>query len=364
MNEEPSLLNQGTFGCIYKPEFSCNNTPVSSNPFKKRMVSKIANMNSNITQEIEIGKLIRTNIPHYDRYFSPILNNCPINIGEINQQELQSCQFIQNELQKQKEKNNSPPIYNSNTIRFVGENSLYDVLYKSSFPKILTTHIHLLKALSLLQTSLDDPIIHYDLKENNIIFDDIYSVPIIIDFGISFLSSTLKNISDKSFYVYYEKYAPWCIEIVIISYIVHKVENRNTAITDQDISKLKSVCSIFVKKNPIFEKGFYPDELLEFENNLLFFIDSFISKNWDDLIQVLVSNHLSWDNYSLAGIYHNIIIDWSSSYEPDIKSINPFLVVYTKIIKDLLLSPPLLIRQLPQETQKLFIELGTYKPDM
>ena len=361
--EEPSLLNQGTFGCIYKPEFSCNNKPFSSNPFKKKMVSKITNINSNITQEIELGKFIQT-IPYYDKYFAPILNTCPINIGEINQEELQACQFIQNELQQQQKKNNSPPIYNSNTIRFVGQNSLYNVLYNSSFPKILTTHIHLLKALTLLQTSLDDPIIHYDLKENNIIFDDIYSIPIIIDFGISFLSSKLKSIDKDSFYVYYEKYAPWCIEIVIISYIVHNIDNRNMTLTDQDISKLKSICSIFVKKNPIFENGFYTDELLEFENNLLLFMDSFVSKNWNDLIQILVSNHLSWDNYSLAGIYHAIIFKWSSLYDVDsidFNNIKPFLVVYIKIIKDILLSTPLSQRLKPQETQKLLIELGTYK---
>ena len=359
---ENHLINQGTYGCVYKPEFSCNKQDtISSNPFKKKMISKLTNANSSgIIQEFDLGKIIQS-IPQYDSYFAPILNSCPINIGEINQEELQACKFIQDE----KQQTSSPQIYNSNTIRFVGKKSIYDVLYRSSFPKILTTHIHLLKALTLLQTSLDDPIIHYDLKENNIMFDDIYSVPIIIDFGISFQSSKLNTINKDVFYVYYEKYAPWCIEIVILSYIIHKIDKtKSTIITDQDSSGLKSVCSIFIKNNCVFENGFTDNEILEFEKTLFLFMDSFISKSWDELIQILVSNHLSWDNFSLAVIYHNIVIKWASYYESrsiEFKAIQPFLVVYTTIIKNIILSPPSSQRLLPQETKKLFEDLGKMK---
>lgn len=381
-NEElpqPKMMNQGTYGCVYKPEFSCNKNPVSSKPFTKKMVSKITMANSsNIMQEINLGKIIQS-IPHYDNYFAPILNSCPINLGEINKEELQPCQFIQDEIEKQKQThdNRSPPIYNSNTIRYVGTKSIYDAMIHSSFPKILSTHIHLLKALTLLQKSIDDPIIHFDLKDNNIIFDDIYSIPIIIDFGISFPVSKLKNIDKDVFYIYYEKYPPWCIEIVILSYIIHKIDRpKNTIITAQDISGLKSVCSIFVKQNPIFDDGFDPDELLEFENALGLFIDSFISKSWDDIINSIIANKLSWDNYSLSVIYHDILMKWSSYYDPDsnrgdksplgglddeFKQILPYIVVYTKIIKDIILSPPSVLRQLPNETQTLFEELGKMK---
>lgn len=359
---DQKLLSQGTYGCVYKPEFSCNKQPISSYPFQKKMVSKITLSSSSITQEYELGKIIIQSIPQYERFFSPILNFCPINIGEINQEELQSCQFIQDE--KQNTTHTTPPTYQSNTIRYVGKHSIYDTIYRSSFPKFLSTHIHLLKALTLLQT-IDDPIIHYDLKENNIMFDDIYSVPIIIDFGISFPSSKLKppfSIDKSVFYVYYEKYAPWCIEIVILSYIIHKMDRQNTTITDKDISDLKTVCNLFVKQNPVFVNGFDTNELMEFGNSLNLFMDSFISKSWDDLIQSLVSKHLSWDNFSLSVIYYDILIKLLSYYDRDsikFKQIHPYLVVYTKIIKDIILSPPSSPRQLPLETQKLFIELGT-----
>ena len=367
MNNTPStqniLLNQGTYGCIYKPEFSCNQPQgdQGNDPFKKKMVSKIMNAKSSNTQELELGKIIQT-IPQYNSYFSPILNSCPINIGEINNEELQKCQFIQNE--KQSSPEDSHPIYNSNTIRFVGKQSIYDALYRSSFPKILSSHIHLLKALILLQT-IDDPIIHYDLKENNIIFDEIYSVPIIIDFGISFTSSKLKTINKDVFYVHYDKYPPWCVEIVILSFIVHnKSLDTSIILSDQDISDFKSVCSNFVKQNPVFKSGFESNELLEFENNLNLFMDSFLSKSMEDLIQSLVVKYLSWDNYSIAVIFYDILIKWESYYDPDnveFKQILPFLIVYKTIIKNIILSPLSSPRLLPKETQELFINLGIFK---
>jgi len=376
------LINQGTYGCIYKPEFSCNNQPINPNPYKKKMISKItkneprSSLVDGDTQENYLGKIIQT-IPQYSSYFAPILNSCPINLGEINNEELQKCQFIQNEKgrtrspslslqsrqkdgtlneiqQKQTPITLDSPIYNSNTIRFVGKQSIYDVLYRSSFPKILSCHIHLLKALTLLQT-IDDPIIHYDLKENNIIFDETYSVPIIIDFGISFQSSKLKNINKDVFYVHYDKYPPWCIEIVILSYIVHNI-NLDNSITNKDISDLKTVCSNFVKQNPVLKTGFDSNELLEFENSLLSFIDSFVSKSWKDLTQSLVAKYLTWDNYSICVIFYDILINY------DTNSIeHPFVIVYKDIIKNIILSPPSSPRLLPSETQELFINLGKFK---
>lgn len=341
------LINQGTYGCIYKPEFSCNNQQHNV-PYKKKMISKITKKDNGATQENDLGKIIQT-IPQYNSYFAPILNSCPINLGEINNEELQKCQFIQNEKQTL-DSSVGNILYNSNTIRFVGKQSIYDVLYGSSFPKILSCHIHLLKALTLLQT-IDDPIIHYDLKENNIIFDEVYSVPIIIDFGISFRSSKLKTINKDVFYVHYDKYPPWCIEIVILSYIVHNI-NLDNSITNQDISDLKTVCSNFVKQNPVFKTGFDSNELLEFENSLLLFIDSFVSKSWEDLTQTLVAKYLTWDNYSICVIFYDILINVVEQ---------PFVIVYKTIIKNIILSTPSSPRLLPSETQELFINLGKFK---
>ena len=82
--------------------------------------------------------------------------------------------------------------------------------------------------------------IHYDLKDGNIIFDEVYNVPIIIDYGLSFTKSQLlktplsiENL-EKVFYVYYEKYSPWNIDIVLLSYITQSIIiNEEVNITHQ-----------------------------------------------------------------------------------------------------------------------------------
>ncbi|NBU90765.1 MAG: hypothetical protein EBS12_04880 [Flavobacteriia bacterium] len=38
-------------------------------------------------------------------------------------------------------------------------------------------------------------IVHYDIKENNIIYDDVQHLPIIIDFGLSFRIDLLKTVT-------------------------------------------------------------------------------------------------------------------------------------------------------------------------
>jgi hypothetical protein len=65
-------------------------------------------------------------------------------------------------------------------------------------------------------------IVHYDLNENNILYDDHYLLPIIIDFGLSFRIDLLTTevAYKKAFYVYVPTCTWWCLEIAIISFIV------------------------------------------------------------------------------------------------------------------------------------------------
>lgn len=43
-------------------------------------------------------------------------------------------------------------------------------------------YIHILKGIKLL---LENNVVHYDIKGDNILFDEIKEIPIIIDFGLS-----------------------------------------------------------------------------------------------------------------------------------------------------------------------------------
>ena len=62
---EIHFVNQGTFGCVYKPHIKCkNNTPISSTN-KNNYISKIVKYDHYVKQEEKIGKQI-ISIKHYE----------------------------------------------------------------------------------------------------------------------------------------------------------------------------------------------------------------------------------------------------------------------------------------------------------
>tara|TARA_A100001015_G_scaffold320243_1_gene445917 strand:- start:1682 stop:2794 length:1113 start_codon:yes stop_codon:yes gene_type:complete len=99
------------------------------------------------------------------------------------------------------EKKNNFNDFITTRTRYVKKKSIKIVLKEQiSFPKaytILLKYIHhLLKAVELLQTM---DIIHFDIKDANILYEDKgkHSKPLIIDFGISWLSSYVYENENK-----------------------------------------------------------------------------------------------------------------------------------------------------------------------
>ena len=75
----------------------------------------------------------------------------------------------------------------------------------------------------------DIDIVHYDIKENNIMCRQT-GRPIYIDFGLSFDMSEL-NLEDNSyfdkFYIFEPSYSPWCMDINLINYAINEIGEKN-----------------------------------------------------------------------------------------------------------------------------------------
>jgi hypothetical protein len=283
--------------------------------------------------------------------FSPILSSCPVNIGAISKFELEKCEVFTKHAERDTEMETmiSKIEYKSYKMKYAGKNSLgkYFLSLLNKTPKkiikrIFETHIYLLKSLDKL-IKLDKPIIHYDLKDNNLIYNEDLDVPIIIDFGLSFELTPEKKyehaIAFEQYFYFYETYPPWCIEMVLLSYIVQKIVDQqhqdiSSKIEETNIVELKTICTNFITENEIFKYCIAQEESEIMKHGLHQFVSSYLGKSWETMFQDLQKSYATWDHYSIAVIFLLYFKDMFTNIT------SPIITDYKSILKTIILSVP------------------------
>lgn len=316
------LINSGAFGCIFRPNLTCDGKVGTA-----KYVTKIQKNKRTIIHELRISEKVKK-IRGYVRYFAPVLKYCQVRIKKDRVKDLNKCEIFENESAKQIESSS----YVSMKTRYVGDKDLRDYIFSNKTPKsflkeLTQTHVYLLKGVQKL---FANKIIHYDLKYNNIIFDFDLKVPIIIDFGQSWCIDELKTESEISaaFFVF-EQYDYWCIDILICNYIIQKVgfkEMKTDLVTEAEIDQIYDV---FIygrepkyeseeegaKKKTLNDAYLYnilqnPNRMLNFKSQLNEYLQPFINKRtWLELYEELLGYSNTWDCYSLSIIYLNMLDD-------------------------------------------------------
>jgi tRNA A-37 threonylcarbamoyl transferase component Bud32 len=321
---EIRLLSQGTYGCVFYPGIGC-----SGKLEKKQYITKVQKKENTSENELKIGNYIKK-IKLYGMYFAPILKTCPIQLAKIEKEEIKKCDLFDI---KDLDENKKNMKYISNKIRYVGENTLQKHLMirlhsdiHTFFPHFLETHIFLLNSVQKL---VNINILHYDIKENNIIYDEMNHSPVLIDFGLSFNVKELvqKSNFEKAFYIYYDKYSPWCLDIALISFIVTEKEWDTRSI---NIEKL----------NTVIDSYFANNEVMVISNNTKPYINqwkTFIRKNIHKkgmyFVNELLKHWNTWDHYSVSVMYFFMIYDFEWINEP-------FLLQYRSMLTEHILSVP------------------------
>ncbi len=366
-NQDIRIIGQGTYGCVYKPEIECKDS--MKNKTDTEYISKIQNNNYFSKKEIDIGKMIITIEDHSD-YFAPIESSCPINYAKIDNKSLTSC--------KPYKKNSEGFI--SCRIRYIGRNSLGKSLGRilsggretkqkldQYFRRFAEMHIYLLNSVSILNKK---GILHMDLKENNIMFDIKKKLPIIIDFGLSYKTKKLsiENYIEKAQNQFgvsnSEWYNPWAIEVVLLSNISNMMrqisysnEVKDQIIEDDKLQILKNSCDEYIKMHNIFKINlFSKDEIEQYRNSLINFIDGFKKKKWIEIWITLTSTYESWDNYSLTVLFVNELnmlnlIDNNNNNNNNNNKKDMFIEPYVKELKTILISS-ILKRPNAEDTKK------------
>jgi len=340
------MLDQGTYGCVFRPGLTCSGMIDET----KTNITKIQKKKDTSKNEEEIGKKIME-ISNYSQYYAPITETCNVDVGLIENGELQKCEFID----KQK-KLGEPLNYEINQLPFVGKNTLADyhitVMEKTrDIPKFARKFIGNYKKLVDGYTKLAEKgIIHFDTKENNIMCKDIGGNPIIIDYGMSFDINTLNADIEgirKAFFVYAPEYPVWCMEIHMIGYLLHKIGNG--------IASLDEVLSIPLSKESVepciqeyIEKSraiklLNETETKELSDKLTEYYVSQISAlgmggtKWKKIYEESLKTYKSWDIYAISVCYLQLYNDVGlDAYEKEV----PFLNNFKELLKKMIMSLP------------------------
>jgi serine/threonine protein kinase len=368
-NNEIKLLNQGTYGCVFKPGIDCDGEPERN----IKIITKVQILNTTNQNEINIGKIIMS-IPQYETYFAPIIKSCPVNINKLPNDEKEKCKIFNTNTNNAILTNQQ---YITNKIRYVSDKTLQTYLEnivskeKKNNEKILCkklkqTMTHCLIAIEKL---FKKGLIHNDITIMNILYDENNSSPIIIDFGLSIIPSEIQNSNANNLYKQYSNafytftvYPYWCIEHYFISYIINKncpdeiKTNPNPNPTEHKLvtkDKVDELIEGFVLNNPLFKKGFIDTEINNFKRRMKRFFEKYIGNNstWksvlDDLFQEI--NYSTWDNYSLAVVYLQMITnDDLKKYENNVK-----IKKLVEYLKNIILSVP--TERLTTQLTKKFI---------
>jgi len=312
----PKFLTRGGYGCVFHPGVSCKD----DGPLTDKYITKIQAGKDTSSREKVIGEKIKK-IKNYADYYAPILSSCSVSLSNVSDSEIKKCDIIKPDALT----------YAASKLRYVGKNTLAKHLLAKYTAKpigisreIVATHKALLEGFKRLFAA---GIIHYDVKENNVICEDKTGTAIIIDFGLSMdVSEMSANDYKDAFYVYGPDYGPWCLEIAMISYAANELKpdakvmaggyigfggaTEPTKWPDMEVKQehIDRVIGDFIKKNDAITDLIAVDaEREKYRVNATQYYSKYIGKQWKEVVTELLTYCKSWDNYGLSVSYLYII---------------------------------------------------------
>ncbi len=285
------LEAEGGFGCIFNPALNKKGKEMLGSKY----ASKIQKYDESAINEIKIGKIIK-NILQYSNHFSPILSHSKIIISKSKTNLLNKCSIL-----KKRDQNT----YVNMKMNWQAGGPFVDFIVSQKDSKEVVNHLilsynHLLRSIKIL---IENEVLHYDIKGNNILLQENLKLPILIDFGLSInMKELLKpNVTKKTlqynFYVFAPDYFLWPLEVHYISYLLNENDNPD----DVDIIEIAKKC---VESNKALYKNFSPKFLEKYEKECVKTLMNYKkNKNTMSSIKELLKFWNTWDNYSLSIMY-------------------------------------------------------------
>jgi hypothetical protein len=396
----PNLINQGSYGCIYYPSLPFklkkkdqDRSHGNNADERKLYVSKLQKHNFHSEFEDYIGKKIQ-DIPSFDIFFVPILRTYDIDLATIKKSYVTDCDAISKYIRRntehnviehhnlttkdyellkkkfimQKMKYINGTYLHRHLLQVVTKSKQTEIVhksdhesvsktlrkderqikkYRSEFKEDETESSYTLmsivfdlyeRIMDSIQLLIKYHIVHYDLKENNILIEKIQQLPYIIDFGLSIdierllqnkwsdnyednsnsklvqtidsdvlyspnSSKILKNnyLWKQHFYVHAPDYFLWPIEIHLITYLI----NEYNTLTDESLRK---ICYEYISNNRAIEYMSREFKKKMFDIALTTF-SRFIHQPREYVLNELIKYWDKWDTYAINIMFLKIMYE-------------------------------------------------------
>ena len=289
-------LAEGAYGCIFYPEIDCEGNETNN----KDYVTKLQFRDFNSDNEVKIGEYLKKFFQNHEdepleNNFAAALTHCNTNISVIKRDVVKQCDVL--------EKDRFTDNINMVKIRFIDDNNFDKYISNNInspdiFQIIFSSLNHLYKSLNLL---IECNLIHYDLKGNNIIFDTKKNLPIIVDFGLSFiLDDVFLNNLHNYFYRYAPDYYIWSIEIHYINLLI----NKNINPSKKDFLHLATTFTNHNKALDVFSNEFKENYI----NNIVNVLTEYNKlPTPEEKIKAALEGWTTWDNFAISILYIRII---------------------------------------------------------
>jgi len=289
-----ALLDEGGYGCVFHPALNNKGEDMKTD----KLVSKLQRFDQSAINELEISKIV-SNIEGFKNHYAPVIKYSNVNISKIKTDNLKNCSLISNEKINKLINMKMEYINGTAFINYLIENKDNNKFINS----IIQSYIHLLKGFNIL---LNNNIVHFDVKGDNILFAEDKELPIIIDFGLSIDFNILLNspittkLLKKYFYVFAPDYYIWPLEVHYLCYLL----KINMFPND---SEIKQIAKVVTKYNIAITKNFSPEFQKNYEelcyNQLIVYKNT--SKSLNKIVQEILRHYKTWDNYGLSMLFLN-----------------------------------------------------------
>ena len=279
-DKDSRFIASGAYGCIYHPPYDCNGKDLKDTS----LVTKLVKNDYTSQTEYEVSNMLK----HKDGFLL-IEKRCSITAPHIKKSMAKDCELIERKDPKMKEK------YLLLYSKFITGMELVKYL-KTQFTvkNFMKAFCFLCKQIEIM---IDTKIIHHDLHFGNTMYDSDNNKFIIIDFGLSIISSKF-YLNGQINYSYLKNaifhYTPtwqyFTIEEHLLSYLIHKGELNEKVIefTLNEYLKEHIICDISSEYCKTYKEQSFK------------YFKKYLNKPKEVIIKKFLSWWSTWDYYKIS----------------------------------------------------------------